>query len=66
MPALIQHIDAIARKKGRDVRCRESQPQPFQQWREYRFDNEPVRAEMLSGRDAHDAPGFRERRAEHF
>ncbi|MEW6762528.1 MAG: hypothetical protein AB1437_17035 [Pseudomonadota bacterium] len=54
MPALIQHIDAIARQKERDVRCRESHPQHSKQWR----------AEVLSWRDAHNAPGCQERRAE--
>jgi len=64
MPALIQHIDAIARQKGRDLRCRESHPQHSKQWRAYHYDDEPVRAEVLSWRDAHNAPGCQERRAE--
>lgn len=59
MPALIQHIDAIARKKGRDALYLEFHPQPFSEWREYWFEDDPVRAEVLAWFDAHGVPWTR-------
>lgn len=59
MPALIQHIDAIARKKGHDALYLEFHPQPFCEWREYRFEDDPVRAEVLAWFDAHGVPWTR-------
>lgn len=56
MPALIQHIDAIERKKGRDALYLEFHPQPFSEWREYRFEDDPVRTEVLAWFDAHGVP----------
>lgn len=53
MPALIEHIDAIARKKGRAVLYLEFHPQPYREWRAYRFEDEPTRAEVLAWLDAH-------------
>ena len=35
MPRHIEHIDAIARKKGRTVLYLEFHPQPFKKWRDY-------------------------------
>ena len=77
MPALIQHIDAIARKKGHDALYLEFHPQPFSEWRDYlehpdgtmrhggvRFHVMPLDYPMENA--AHDEPGFRERWAVDF
>lgn len=53
MPALIPHIDAIARSKGRDALYLEFHPQPFAQWRHYRYEDDPARVTILSWLDAH-------------
>jgi len=53
MPGLIEHIDAIARRKGRAVLYLEFHPQPHAAWREYRFADDPKRAEVLAWLDAH-------------
>ncbi|WP_312548726.1 hypothetical protein [Massilia sp.] len=52
MPGLIKHIDAIARKKGRDVLYLEFHPQSYSEWRRYRFEGDPMRASVLSWLDA--------------
>lgn len=44
MPELIEHIDGIARKEGRDVLYLEFHPQDFSAWRRYRFGDDPMRA----------------------
>lgn len=56
MPALIQHIDAIARKKGRDALYLEFHPQGGGQWRSYRYEDDPVRSEVLAWMDLHHVP----------
>lgn len=53
MPALIQHIDAIARKKGRDALYLEFHPQAYAQWRDYRYEDDPVRRAVLAWLDRH-------------
>jgi len=66
MPALIPHIDTIARKRGRDGLCFAYHPQPSKQWREYCFQDDPACAKVLSWLDEHGEPGFRKRWAEDF
>ena len=53
MPALIQHIDAIARRKGRDALYLEFHPHGRAQWRDYRYDEDPVRTAVLAWLDRH-------------
>ena len=53
MPALIQHIDAIARREGRDVLYLEFHPQPYPDWRAYRHGDDTMRAQVLAWLDAH-------------
>lgn len=53
MPRLIEHIDAIARKKGRTVLYLEFHPQPFGEWKNYRFEDDPMRMSVLAWMDAH-------------
>lgn len=59
MPALIEHIDAIARKKGREVLYLEFHPQPFAEWRAYRYEEDQVRSAVLAWLDAHGVPWTR-------
>lgn len=54
MPRLIEHIDAIARKKGRAVLYLEFHPQTREARRDYRFDQDPMRQSVLAWLDAHD------------
>lgn len=56
MPVQIEHIDAIARSKGRAVLFLEFHPRPFKEWRDYRYQNDPVRAAVLAWFDAHGVP----------
>ena len=56
MPALIEHIDAIARKKGRAVLYLEFHPQSFREWRAYRYEDDPLRARVLAWADQHGVP----------
>lgn len=56
MPAQIEHIDAIARKKGRAVLYLEFHPRPFEEWRNYRYEDDPMRASVLAWFDAHGVP----------
>lgn len=56
MPGQIEHIDAIARKQGRAVLYLEFHPQPYSEWREYRFEDDPMRASVLAWLDAHGVP----------
>lgn len=56
MPRYIEHIDAIARKKGRAVLYLESHPQPFKEWRHYSYEGDVTRATVLAWFDAHDVP----------
>lgn len=51
MPELIEHIDAIARKKGRDVLYLEFHPSTG--WRRYRCDCDPMRDAVLGWLDEH-------------
>lgn len=53
MPTQIEHIDAIARQKGRAVLYVEFHPQTFQAWRDYQYDEDPVRTSILTWFDAH-------------
>lgn len=59
MPALIEHIDAIARRKGRAVLYLEFHPQPFSEWRAYRCEDDPARARVLAWLDANGVPWSR-------
>jgi hypothetical protein len=56
MPALIEHIDAIARRKKRAVLYLEFHPQPSGDRKNYRFEDDPVRASVLAWLDAHGVP----------
>jgi len=40
MPGLIEHIDAIARKKQRAVLYLEFHPEPYREWRNYSFEDD--------------------------
>jgi hypothetical protein len=53
MPGLIEHIDAIARKKGREVLYLEFHPESLSEWRNYRFEDDPMRAAVVAWLDAH-------------
>lgn len=53
MPRLIEHIDAIARKKGRAVLYLEFHPQPFGEWKNYRFEDDRMRMSVLAWMEAH-------------
>ena len=53
MPALIEYIDAIARKKERAALYVEFHPQPYSEWRHYRFEDDAMRASVLAWLDAH-------------
>jgi len=59
MPGLIEHIDAIARKKGRTVLYLEFHPQPFSEWRNYEFDADTTRSAVLAWLDLHGVPWTR-------
>lgn len=52
MPALIDHIDAIARKKGRDVLYVEFHPESRSEARHYRYEDDLMRASVLAWLDA--------------
>ncbi|MVW64204.1 hypothetical protein GPY61_30170 [Massilia sp. NEAU-DD11] len=56
MPRHIEHIDAIARKKGRAVLYLEFHPKPFKEWRDYRYEDDPTRAAVLAWLDAQGVP----------
>lgn len=56
MPQHIEHIDAIARKKGRAVLYLEFHPQPFRAWRTYRYQDDVTRIAVLAWFDAHGVP----------
>jgi hypothetical protein len=53
MPGLIEHVDAIARRAGRDVLYLEFHPQPYREWRAYRHDDDAARTRVLAWLDAH-------------
>jgi hypothetical protein len=53
MPAQIEHIDAIARRKERAVLYLEFHPRPFEQWRRYQYEDDALRAAVLDWFDAH-------------
>lgn len=53
MPRLIEHIDAIARKKGREVLYLEFHPESPCEWRNYRFEDDPMRAAVVAWLDVH-------------
>lgn len=56
MPRHIEYIDAIARKKGRDVLYLEFHPKPFKEWRNYQYEDDATRAAVLAWFDAHEVP----------
>ena len=56
MPGLIEHIDAIARKKQRAVLYLEFHPKPYSEWRHYGFEGDAVRREILAWLDANGVP----------
>ena len=59
MPGLIEHIDAIARRKQRAVLYLEFHPQPYAEWRKYRFEDDATRTAILEWLDAHGVPWAR-------
>lgn len=59
MPALIEHIDAIARRKERAVLYLEFHPQPFREWRDYQYEDDSMRATVLAWLDATGVPWTR-------
>jgi hypothetical protein len=52
MPGLIEHIDAIARKKQGAALYLEFHPQPYAEWRKYRFEDDAMRSAILAWMDA--------------
>lgn len=56
MPQHIEHIDAIARKKGRAVLYLEFHPEPFKEWREYRYEDDATRDAVLAWFDSQAVP----------
>jgi hypothetical protein len=56
MPALIEHIDAIARQKGRAALYLEFHPQAAAERRAYDHDEDPMRAQVLAWLDANGVP----------
>lgn len=56
MPAQIEYIDAIARKKQRAVLYLEFHPRPFKEWRNYDYRNDSTRATVLAWFNAHGIP----------
>jgi len=56
MPVLIEHIDAIARRKQRTVLFLEFHPQPFREWRNYRYEDDATRTAVMAWLDAHGVP----------
>lgn len=56
MPGLIEHIDAIARSKQRAVLYLEFHPQPFREWRNYRYEDDAMRTAVMAWLDAHGVP----------
>jgi len=59
MPGLIAHIDAIARKKQREVLYLEFHPQPRAEWRNYRYEDDVTRTAILAWLDANHIPWTR-------
>jgi hypothetical protein len=53
MPRLIEHIDAIARRKQRDVLYLEFHPESFSERRAYRFEDDDMRKAILEWFDSH-------------
>lgn len=53
MPQLIEHIDAIARRKQCDVLYLEFHPTSAAERRSYQFEQDPVRTAMLAWLDQH-------------
>lgn len=56
MPALIDHIDAIARQKGRPALYLEFHPQAAAERRSYDYQQDPVREQVLAWLDANGVP----------
>ncbi|MET0208281.1 MAG: hypothetical protein ABW220_04520 [Burkholderiaceae bacterium] len=56
MPALIEHIDAIARRKGRAALYLEFHPQDAAERRAYHHEQDPMRARVLAWLDANGVP----------
>ncbi len=56
MPALIEHIDAIARQKGRAALYLEFHPQAAAERRAYDHEQDPMRVQVLAWLDANGVP----------
>lgn len=56
MPALIDHIDAIARQKGRPALYLEFHPQTAAERRSYDYQQDPMREQVLAWLDANGVP----------
>lgn len=56
MPALIEHIDAIARQKGRAALYLEFHPQAAAERRNYHYQQDPMREQVLAWLDANGVP----------
>ena len=56
MPALIEHIDAIARQKGRAALYLEFHPLAAAERRSYDHEQDPMRARVLAWLDANGVP----------
>lgn len=56
MPALIEHIDAIARQKGRAALYLEFHPQAAAERHAYHHEEDPMRAQVLAWLDANGVP----------
>ena len=48
MPGLIEHIDAIARRKQCAVLYLEFHPKPYGEWRNYNFQDDALRDQVLA------------------
>jgi hypothetical protein len=56
MPGLIEHIDAIARRKQRAVLYVEFHPKPYREWRNYTFQDDALRDQILAWLEANGVP----------
>ncbi|MGZ8287783.1 MAG: hypothetical protein ACXW2U_02500 [Telluria sp.] len=54
MPGLIEHIDAIARQRKRDVLYLEFHPQARPAWRAWSYEHDDMRATVLAWLDANE------------
>jgi hypothetical protein len=56
MPGLIEHIDAIARRKQRAVLYLEFHPKPYSEWRNYSFQDDALRDRVLAWLETNGVP----------